>query len=176
MMRFGVFSWAFLFILAGCASNVAPEPRTFDFGIAPLHAAIPAVRVGRVSAIAPFDGSEMWYRLAYRNAAEIAAYANSRWAATPAEMLKRQLQRAAGGGKCTLDLEIQEFSQVFPAAAASEARIEVQASLGGTQKRFAVTEPNAGPDAPAGAAALARAADRLAADLGRWAAAQPECR
>ena len=66
----------------------------------------------------------MQYRLAYRNAAEVSAFATSRWAATPADMLRKQLLRAAheGAGKCTLDIEIQEFSQVFSAQEASEAQ------------------------------------------------------
>ncbi|HTQ77971.1 MAG TPA: ABC-type transport auxiliary lipoprotein family protein [Burkholderiales bacterium] len=169
---------AALAAIGGCAGQAAPEPRSYDLGL-DAPAAHLALRIGTVRAAAPFDSSDMVYRLAYRNAAEVGVYANSRWAATPSEMLKRQLQRAAdGGGKCTLDVEIQEFSQVFAAAKTSEARIEVQARLtpDGAQQRFAITEAGAGPDAPSGAAAMARATDRLVADLGGWAASQPACR
>jgi cholesterol transport system auxiliary component len=135
-----------------------------------------------VRAITPFDGTEMHYRLAYRNAAEIAPYAHSRWAASPAEMLRRQLLRSGGekAGGCTLDVEIQEFSQVFASKEASEARIEMRALLslpsGNLSRIFTVGEPNAGPDASAGAAAFARAADRAIAQLSSWVSSQPACR
>ncbi|MCC6210799.1 MAG: hypothetical protein IT513_07130, partial [Burkholderiales bacterium] len=106
-----------VFLLSGCGGQVAPEPRTYDLGLNPPSAKLPAVRVASVRALAPFDSADMQYRLAYRDAAEIAPYANSRWAATPAEMFRKQLLRAAGDGqgKCSLEVEIQEFSQVFAA-------------------------------------------------------------
>lgn len=175
MKRFAI---AVLF-LSGCGGQAAPEPRTFDLGLNPPSAKLPAVRVASVRALAPFDSADMQYRLAYRNAAEIAAYANSRWAATPSEMFRKQLLRAAGDGqgKCSLEVEIQEFSQVFAAREASEARLDLRASVrGGSARALSVVEPNAGPDAAGGAAAFARAADRAVGELGAWLAAQPECR
>ncbi len=125
----------------------------------------------------------MQYRLAYRNAAELATFANSRWAAPPAELLRKQLLRTAHEkpGKCTLDLEIQEFTQVFSARETSDARIELRGWLGagGTRavsRGWSIVEPNAGADAVSGAAAFARAADRAIGELGGWIAAQPDCR
>jgi cholesterol transport system auxiliary component len=165
--------------LAGCGSAPVQEPRTFDLGLEPPGAGLPAVRVASVRAVAPFDSADMQYRLAYRNAAEIAAYANSRWAATPAEMFRKQLLRAAGDGqgKCSLEVEIQEFTQVFAAKETSEARLDLRASVrGGAARSLSVAEANAGPDAPSGAAAFARAANRAIGELGAWVAAQPECR
>jgi len=158
------------------------EPRAFDLGLNAPGALLPPVRVGLVRAIAPFDSTDMHYRLAFRNAAEIAAFAHSRWAATPAEMLRKQILRGAGerAGGCVLELEVQEFTQVFSSEKASEARIELRASLArsgsNVSRGFTVSEPNAGPDAAAGAAAFARAAERAIGELGRWIAAQPDCR
>lgn len=164
--------------LGGCG-GAAPEPKTYDLGL-DAPAAIPAVRIGAVRAVAPFDEGDMQYRLAYRSGAEIAPYAGSRWAAAPADLFRKQLQRAAapGGGKCTLAVEIQEFSQVFSAPAESSARIELRALLspGAQPKHFTITEPNGGADAPSGAAALARAANRAVGEIGAWVAAQPACR
>ena len=166
--------------LAGCGGAAAPEPRSYDLGLAAPNAKLAGVRVGAVRAVAPFDAPDMQYRLAYRSAAEIGAYANSRWAATPAELLRKQLLRASpeGGAKCVLEVEIQEFSQVFGAKDASDARLELHARLSpaGAQRAFAVVEPNAGPDAPSGAAAFARAADRAVGELAAWASSQPACR
>lgn len=169
-------------LLSGCGAGVAPEPRTFDLGLEAPGTRLPAVRIGAVRAVAPFEATDMQYRLAYRNPAEIAAFAHSRWAATPAEMLRKQLQRAAGEtpGKCTLEVEIQEFSQVFAAKEASEARIEMRVALSSPARalgrQFTVIEGNAGPDAASGAVAFARAANRAIADLGAWIGEQALCR
>ena len=174
----------FLFsILNGCGGVAAPESKTLDLGLEAPGARLPEVRVASVRAVAPFEATDMQYRLAYRNAAEIAAFANSRWAAAPAELFRKQLLRAASEktGKCGLEVEIQEFTQVFSAVGASEARIELRGWLAGAAGRVAtrgwsVVEPNAGADAVSGAAAFARAANRAIGELGAWIAAQPECR
>jgi cholesterol transport system auxiliary component len=171
----GVFS----FLLSGCGGAASPEPRTFDLGLEAPGARIPAVRLGAVRAIAPFDTPDMQYRLVYRNAGEIASFAHSRWAATPADMFRKQLLRASGdgAGKCSLEIDIQEFSQVFTAKEASEARIDLRASVrGGASRSVTVVEPNAGADAASGAAAVTRAANRAIGELGGWIAAQPLCR
>jgi len=170
---------ALVFLLQGCGGTAAPEPRTYDLGLDAPGTRIAAVRLGTVRAIAPFDSADMQYRLAYRNAAEIAAFANSRWAATPADMLRKQLLRAAGdgAGTCSLDIEIQEFSQVFAGKESSEARVELRASVrGGASRSLSVVEANAGADAASGAAAIARASNRVIAELGGWLAVQPGCR
>jgi len=121
----------------------------------------------------------MQYRLLYRNATEIATFAHSRWAASPADMFRKQLLRASGDGtgKCSLDVDIQEFSQVFAAKEASDARIDLRASVrGGASRSVSIVEPNAGADAASGAAAVARAASRAIGELGAWVGAQPGCR
>jgi cholesterol transport system auxiliary component len=179
-----LFAFVFVLVLAGCGGgSTAPEPRLFDLGINPPSASLPPVRVVSVRAVAPFENTDMLYRLAWRNAAEIGAFANSRWAAPPAELLRKQLLRAAneGAGKCGLELEIQEFTQVFSAKEASDARLELRAWLAVASGRIAsrgwsIVEPNAGADAISGAAAFARATDRAVAEIGRWIAAQPTCR
>jgi cholesterol transport system auxiliary component len=166
-------------VLHGCGGGTtATEPRSFDLGLEAPAARLPAVRIGLVRAIAPFDGTDMYYRLAYRNVAEIAAFANSRWAAAPATLLRRQLLRASSenAGKCLLAVEIQEFTQVFSSATESEARVELQAMLNGRSRNFRVAEGRGGADAVSGAAAVARAADRAIGELGGWIAAQPDCR
>jgi len=125
----------------------------------------------------------MRYRLAWRNASELASFANSLWAAPPAELLRKQLLRAShdGVGKCTLEIELHEFTQVFASKETSEARVELRGWLAGRSGRFAsrgwsVAEPNAGADPVSGAAAFARAADRAIGEIAGWIAAQPDCR
>jgi cholesterol transport system auxiliary component len=167
--------------LGGCSGGtVAPEPKTYDLGLEAPANALPAVRIGSVRAVAPFDEGDMQYRLAYRSGAEIAPYAGSRWAAAPADLFRKQLQRAVapGSGKCALAVEIQEFSQVFSAPAESTARIEVRAVLlpGAQPRQFTVVEANAGADAAGGAVALARAANRAVSEIGAWVGSQSGCR
>jgi cholesterol transport system auxiliary component len=170
--------------LAACALGAArPEPHSFDLGIELPAARLPAVRVAAVRAMAPFDGSEMYYRLAWRNGAELAAYAQARWAAPPAQLVRRQLLRANGDGnaKCTLESELQEFSQVFSSPHASAARLELNAQLVAPQGRIAsrswrIAEAGAGADAAGGAAAMARAVNRAAGEIAAWIAAQAQCR
>ena len=168
--------------LAAC-SSAPPAPRTLDLGIAAPGAALPGVSIVSVRAVAPFDGVDMFYRLAWRNAAELAPFVGSTWAASPADLVRKQLMRASreGVGACTLEVEIQEFTQVFSAKEASDARVELRAALAGRSGRFAsrgwnLSEPNAGGDAVSGAAALARATDRAIGEIATWIAAQPACR
>jgi len=169
--------------LGACAGGGGTLVKTYDLGVAPPKAALPPLRAVSVRAAMPFDGNDMLYRLAWRDPAEIAAFGQSRWAAPPAELLRRQLLRALPESKdapCTLAVEINEFSQVFSAEQASEARIDLRAALAGragpvAARSVSVSEPGGGANAAAGAAALARAADRAVAELARWIAAQPGC-
>lgn len=173
----------FLALALAACSGAPTAPRALDLGIAAAGVPLPGINVGSVRAMAPFDGVDMHYRLAWRNSAELAAYSGSVWAAPPAELVRKQLLRASreGVGKCTLDVEIQEFTQVFASKEASEARVELRAWLAARSGRFAsrgwsVVEAEAGADAVSGAAAFARAANRAIGELGGWIAAQSDCR
>lgn len=171
-----------LAVLAGCAGNaVESTPRTFDLGIAPPAAKLPALRVA-ARAFGPFDTNQMYYRLAWRNQSELADYALSYWSAPPADLLRKQVLRAAGEGvgKCTLEIEVQEFTQVFTSKDASEARVEARFSLSNGTARLAsrglaVREPNAGVDASSGALAMSRATERLMQELAGWVSRQAAC-
>lgn len=171
--------WIVVALMAGCAGTGADTaPRQYDLGIAAPASKLPPLRSVSVRAAMPFDGVEMHYRLAYRDAAELASFAHSRWAAPPAELMRKQLLRAlpaGAGAPCALELEIQEFTQVFTMKDASEVRIEARALAGGATRAFSVTEAGAGANAASGAAAFARAADRAIADLAGWVAAQRAC-
>jgi len=178
-------SWARLLalaLLAGCAGNAADSaPRTFDLGIAAPAAKFPALRVS-ARGFSPFDGVQMYYRLAWRNPSELADYALSHWSAPPAELLRRQVLRSAGEGvgKCTLEVEVQEFTQVFTSKESSEARIEARVSLSNGTVRIgsrglSASEPDAGTEAASGAAAMARATERLMQELSGWVSKQQAC-
>jgi cholesterol transport system auxiliary component len=170
-------------LLAACAGQGGGDaPRSYDFGVDAPTAALPELRLGSVRALAPFDSQEMHYRLAYRDPAELLAFTQSRWAAPPADLMRRQFGRAAvAGGRCTLDVELYEVSQVFAARESSDALLEARLNLRDGDRRVAertlrVSEPGAGGTAAAGAAAFARAANRAIAETAAWVAREPGCR
>lgn len=171
-------------LAAGCGGSSSGEGalRNYDFGVEMPAARLPAVRIGAVRAAAPFDSPDMHYRLAFRDAAELLAFTQSRWAAAPAELYRKQLLRAADGaaGRCVLEVELQEMTQVFASKEASEALIELRARLAdgnGTlaERSLRVAQPGAGGAAAAGVAAMAKAADRSIGELAAWIGAQPRC-
>lgn len=181
-MRIG---WIVAVLVAGCAGGGGGEAphRVFDFGQAPPAARLPGLRVMPVRAAAPFDTGDMLYRLAYRNPDEVRAFAQSRWAAAPAVLLQRRFLRAAadGPGACALEFELAEMTQVFSSPGASEVVLEGRANLLAGSSRvaertFRVRDADAGPDAAAGARAVARAADTLIGDLAAWSATVASCK
>jgi cholesterol transport system auxiliary component len=177
-----LFFAGFVIALAGCASRDAPV-HTYDLGVELPRTQLPPLRAVSVRAPMPYDSVEMYYRLAWREAAEIAPFATSRWAAPPAELLRRQIVRALPGSAsatCALEVELQDFSQRFTTTEASEARIELRAVLFTADRRvaaqgFRIAESGAGANAASGSGAFARAAERAVDELSAWIARQPVC-
>lgn len=170
-------------LVAGCGTGRNDGlPRSYDFGIEAPAAQLPAVRIGQVRAVAPFDSVEMHYRLAFRNPAELLAFAQSRWAATPGELYRKRLLRAAASSasRCILEVELHEATQVFGARDASEALLELRARVADVsgqlgERMFRIVQPGAGEGAPEGAAAMAKAADRSIGELAAWIGSLPGC-
>ena len=170
-------------LACGCGGRDSEAlARSYDFGIDAPAAQLAAVHVGRVRAAVPFDLPDMHYRLAYRNPGELLTFAQSRWAAAPAELYRKRLLRAAAAGpaRCTLEVELQEVTQVFAAKDSSEALLELRARIGDGsgplgERMFRVVQPGAGALAPEGAAAMAKAADRSIGELAGWIGSLPGC-
>jgi cholesterol transport system auxiliary component len=172
-------------LLGACAVPGASEPqvRSFDLGLDIASARRPDARLGQVRGSPPFDVTDMQYRLAYRNAAELHSFAQSRWAAAPAELLRKRLVRTLESGttaRCTFDLEVNEFTQVFSAGDASEALVEVRILLANASGRIAektvrVTATGAGGSAQQGVAAIARATDDAIGRIADWINQQTVC-
>ena len=170
-------------MLAGCGGSAAQDTvRVFDFGVDAPAATFGGVRASGVRAGAPFDAPDMLYRLAYRDGAELLAFAQSRWAASPGVLLQRRFLRATGtaAARCAFDLELAELSQVFSSPNASEIHLEGRATMSSGAARvgeriFRIREANAGGTAASGAHAAARAADRLIAEISQWSVQLPAC-
>ena len=186
-----------LALLAGCA--LGPQPRVgmanYDFGLPRTdRESTPRLQhnliVADVAAPAWMDGTGIYYRLAYQDAARPQAYALSHWVMSPAALLGQRLRagiaRASAGGVFTpadgvrtgytLRLELEEFSQVFDSAERSRAVLRLRASLTKNheivaQRSFDVERAAATPNAEGGVRALVAASDEAGDKLIDWLAA-----
>lgn len=182
-------------LLAACvaAAPAPPPPFTYDFGLSapPMAVAAPlpgALAIAAVTAPAWLAGDGIIYRLAYDDAARPQIYSQSRWSVAPAELLRERLkQRLAGvvaGGLIDdaspvaadyrLQLELEEFSQVFAARDRARAVVRIRASLidprqGSllAQQAFSAERP-AAPDAAGAARGLREASDHVLDRLAAW--------
>jgi cholesterol transport system auxiliary component len=186
---------AALLAVSGCASHKGEPPSQFDFGpaSAPLQQQQqPAAANGRTLVVADVTGSSaldndrMFYRLSYANAQEARTYSNSRWSATPLQMLTQRFKtRLAQAGYQTLSetdatldvpilrIDVDDFVQDFGGVADSTGRVAVRASAfrGHTlvaQRSFVRAMPASSSDAGGGARALAASTDAIAADIAGW--------
>ncbi len=180
-------AWMTATLLSGCmASPVQPPEGRFDFG--PRSAAAVAdTGVTRVDITAPswLASNAMQYRLLYADAARRLAYAESRWAAPPTELLKQALEQqlaANGGGRCRLRVELTEFIQTFDSPVSSRFLLEARATLVQDQdilasRTFSETQAAPTADARGGVAAASLAGRELGNALAGWLSAHGErCR
>ncbi|MBC7454899.1 MAG: membrane integrity-associated transporter subunit PqiC [Massilia sp.] len=189
-------------LLAGCATG-AKSPAassTYDFGssaapvvvrtMAPAAAAMPALVLVDVTGSAAFDNERMGYRLNYADPLQVHAYANSRWSATPLQMLTQRFKaRVAQAGVKVLSatdasigvpllrIELDDFSHGFDSATSSHAQLRLRASLFYghrllDQRTLSRRIDATSADAAGGARALAQAADAIAFDMIDWLATQ----
>lgn len=172
-------------LLAGCVPNTVrqSDAAAFDFGEAAGGWNAPALRGVDVAAPSWLGTAAMQYRLAYSDPARRRAYADSRWAAPPAELLEQALRRRALGASgtvlgCRLRVELDEFVQSFDSAQSSRIVLAVRATLLSRNEQalasraFAVERPAASADAGGGVTAAAAAVQGLAADLAGWVSAE----
>lgn len=184
-------------LLAGCASG-GDKPRNtqFDFGpatmaAAPARAPIGAVVVTDVTGSAAFDSERMYYRLNYSDPLQARAYTNSRWGATPLQLITQRLKSRiaqagakvltptdAASGIAILRTEIDDFTHSFDSASQSHGLLVLRASLFNQnklidQKTFTRKVAATSADAAGGARALAAASDAVALDINAWLATLP---
>ena len=185
-------------LVSGCSTGSGtPKNTMFDFGPAPMSTApvaapMGAVVVTDVTGSATFDNERMYYRLNYADALQSRAYTNSRWGATPLQLITQRLKTRiaqtgtkvltptdASNGVAILRSEIDDFTHSFDSATQSYGQLVLRASLFNQhklidQKTFSRKIPAASADAAGGARALAAATDAIAADINAWMAALPQ--
>lgn len=188
-------------LLAGCAAGAKslPASSTYDFGSSaapvveravPPAAAMAALVLVDVTGSAAFDNERMGYRLNYADPLQAHVYANSRWSATPLQMLTQRFKARvaqagvkvlsatdASSGVPLLRIELDDFTHGFDSATSSHAQLRLRASLFYghrlvDQRTLSRKVDASSADAAGGARALAQAADAIAADMIAWLATQ----
>jgi cholesterol transport system auxiliary component len=155
--------------------------------VADAPAARPVLAL-RVQASPALESTAMLYRLGYADAQQLRAYAQSRWAMAPAELLLQRLRDGLarnytlslpgeGGTPRLLYIELDEFSQQFTAPAESHGLLRLRASVLQrtatgeqllAQRVLHLQQPAPSPDAAGGVRALAAASDAAVAELLPW--------
>lgn len=189
-MRSGLVLLMAVALGSGCGGPPARHDAAarFDFGPAGERiaeaAGVTAVATVDVGAPSWLAGGAMQYRLLTADPVRRREYADSRWAAPPAELLRRSLERrlaGAAGGRCRLAVELDEFIQEFESPASSSVALAARATLlagpdGVAARSFGWRTPAPSPDARGGVAAAAKSASRLGDELAAWIAATDQCR
>ncbi|NMG74110.1 ABC-type transport auxiliary lipoprotein family protein [Aromatoleum diolicum] len=166
------------------------SPALYDLGISEPVTGTPAILPTSIEVRAPswLSNSAMQYRIDYQQPAQRQAFAESRWASPPAEMLERSLRRAftttlaapttgaiTPGNGCRLRVELDEFTQVFDTPQSSYAsivaRVELLPARGDSavaRQLLSIRETASSLDAKGGVSAHQRASVRLAHELAVW--------
>lgn len=173
-------------LLAGCGGNPTRQTDTaaYDFGRLAGTWAAPGFPVAAVTVRATswLDSPAQWYRLGYADDLRRQRYANSRWAAAPAALLERVLQRRIVYGQpdftgpgCRLALTLDELEQRFDTAQSSQTVLEVRARLlplhGETllsKRAFLIRKTAPSADARGGVAATRDAVQMLTDEMAAW--------
>lgn len=182
--------------LAGCATvtrQAFPQRYTLQVALPATRAKVAPSRaatltIARVAAPAWLQGAGMHYRLQYRHTDVVAAYADSMWAAPPAQMLAwvlrtrladsgawRAVVGADAGATTTYRLQVRldDFVQVFTQPQQSHGLLDATVTLidGArviAQTRIRLVAPAPSPDAAGGVAALNAAGAEFATRVQAW--------
>lgn len=159
-------------LLAGCATGPAPRPNVSRYDFGRIEAGAGGARID-VRAPSWLDSDAMQYRMS-REPARRQVFAESRWVASPAQLLASALRQQLGGtGNCHLHIDLDEFVQVFDDAGQSRVVLSLHATLQSARaenlalRSFSLEQP-AGADARSGVAAFVQVEQRLAAGLSEW--------
>lgn len=180
-------------LLSACATPGGSVTR-FDLGPPPTATSFDpnltnTRALAQVSAPARLDSPAIVYRLAYDDADQVRAYAQSQWAAAPASLLSQRLRErlslalSAGVSRASehpasdylLRVELEEFSQVFDTPQTSHALLQACATLVDLRRHelvaqhvFEVRQPALAPNAAGAAHGLRDATDRFINELLHW--------
>lgn len=179
-------------LLSACAGlpERASAPARYDFGPPAAMSQPAAVRPPlalQVRASPALDSPAMLYRLAYADARQLRAYAQSRWAMLPADLMQQRVRAGLGtaytlapapdGPTRVLHVELEEFCHVHVTPEQSHGLLRMRVTLvqrmgAGeqvlAQRDLQFQQPAVRPDAASGVQALGAATDAAVAELVRW--------
>lgn len=194
-------------ILPGCSALPDKPARAavYDFGPGALtawpstrQAPLPPLAIEDITTSgAALDSTALFYRLGYQDAQHLRPYAQARWSAPPAQLLRQRLRDQLGQRRpifnaresvalnrsqnavlpWLLRLELEEFSHFFSTPDASVGLIRLRATVleitpAGEkllgQRSLVVQRPALSADAPGGVRALTAASDAAMAELEAW--------
>lgn len=171
--------------LAACVSinKTKQNIAVYDFGLS-----LPGENNQQISlklrfeepvAAASLNHHKIRYRLNYHNPARVFFYAESRWAATPSELLSNKLSQMLNLVKasktCSLKIQIEAFDHVFQTAASSEGVVQLNAVVIEKKSQMMIASQlitesvaSASPDAKGGAFALQQASENALKKAISW--------
>ena len=171
-------------VLSACATRPSENTtlKQHDLGLPPAAgSARTAVPLRRVEVVAApvLTGQTMQYRYAADQTTRRLSYADSRWSATPPQLVEAQLSRmlieGSSSSRCKLSVRLDEFVQVFAHdgsgegyAAGSYRLIGDRADEVLAQQAFELHQPAPTADAAGGALALRGVTAAMAKDAARW--------
>lgn len=179
--------------LTACTTPQPPAPKAvYDFGPVLSATATSATRsiavaLPEIEASASLDSPSLLYRLQYTNAQQLLPYAQARWSASPAQLVRARLRDALaaqgpvlsteGIAPWVLRIELDEFSQLFESPTSSQGLVRLRASLLKNDQLTAQTTvlakaPAASQDAAGGVKALTAATDDAVRQISGWVATQ----
>ena len=169
--------------LAGCSGlQLKPPPMAiYDLGVTtarPLPSKLAPAQI-RITTPPWLSTSAMQYRLIWQDPDRRRSYAESRWASPASDLLSLALDRGlsagSGGLRCRLQVDLDEFIQVFDTPAQSHVDIVVRIGLLPprsevplAQTEMVLKENAASIDAAGGVAAHRVATDRLITAITEW--------
>jgi len=181
-------------LLNGCAIGPPARDSVTSYDLGPQAVASVAGSASRVTLMVPEASAPAWldstgivYRLTYLDAARPQFYAQSRWVDSPAALLTQRMRaRFAAAGPVVngrdgaradyaLQVEIEDFSQIFDNPESSRVSIRLRVSLVNlgsraliAQRTFSVSEPS-GADARGAVKTFAQATDSILENVVEWA-------
>jgi cholesterol transport system auxiliary component len=205
--RSGLMSLAALLLAACSALPDKPmRAALYDFGPGPLIAP-PATRQAALAPLAlaeiataggALDNQAVLYRFAYADAQQLRPYSQARWSMPPAQLVRQRLRETLSRSRVVLDagkgpalnrgasraelprvlqLELEEFSQLFESAGNSVGLVRLRATLVETtpsgekllaQRNITVQRPAPSADAAGGVRALTAATDAAIEEIAAW--------
>ncbi len=181
-------------LLNGCAIGPPARDTVISYDLGPQIVPVPTGSVSRVTLMVPeasapswLDGTGIVYRLTYADSARPQVYAQSRWVDSPSALLTQRMRtrfaavgpvvngRDGARADYALQVEIEDFSQIFDAADSSKVSIRLRVSLVNltsralhAQRTFSVSESSA-PDAKGAVRSFAQATDGIVEAILEWA-------